>query len=311
MTIKFSFIIPCFNEEKFIERCLRSINHQDYPRTRYETILVDNGSNDRSLDIATEFADKVVSAANVTIGAVRNIGASEAVGDILIFIDADCTIDSGWLSRAENLYFKNPNTIFGGGADLPDNAGWIEKSWLLEGDNGVTMPKELIGCSIMISKENFEFVNGFKPDLASGEDSDLSIRLRRTGKDIRINRELNVTHHGNAKTLSSFIKRQVWHSRSYRKNLKHNIYDPIFILTIIFTLTSTLSLALLITNKITESLFFLFITAIIPGILTIKRFRRANYRPRTIKAVTLAYILDTLYVASRAFGILKSRFNFK
>jgi chlorobactene glucosyltransferase len=56
MKLLFSVIVPMLNEERVIARCLRALEAQTFPRDRWEVIVVDNGSRDRTLEIAASFA---------------------------------------------------------------------------------------------------------------------------------------------------------------------------------------------------------------------------------------------------------------
>lgn len=88
----FSIIIPIYNTEKELSRCLDSILNQEYPN--YEIILVDDGSRDRSGELCDQYARKnkqikVVHQENAGCSADRNAGVNVAKGDFLIFVDSD------------------------------------------------------------------------------------------------------------------------------------------------------------------------------------------------------------------------------
>lgn len=91
---KVSIIIPTYNEEKIIKRCLLSLLEQTVDDV--EIIVVDDGSTDNTLSILTEFKDqysniKIMSQQHRGPGIARNLGASEASGEILVFVDSDMT----------------------------------------------------------------------------------------------------------------------------------------------------------------------------------------------------------------------------
>src|ERR1700704_3926569 len=93
-TVSITIIIPAFNEEKMIGFCLDSLTRLNFARERFEVVVVDNGSRDKTLAIAKSFQDrlnlKVLQQAGVRISALRNLGAHAALGDIVAFLDADC-----------------------------------------------------------------------------------------------------------------------------------------------------------------------------------------------------------------------------
>ena len=89
---KISVIVPVYNAEKYIKRCIDSVLNQSYKK--FELILVDDGSNDSSGSICDEYAEKyaeikVIHKANEGVSAARNTGLDIANGDYVIFIDSD------------------------------------------------------------------------------------------------------------------------------------------------------------------------------------------------------------------------------
>ena len=94
--MKFSIIIPAYNEERYLPRLLESI---DTARSNYsggrdavEVIVADNCSTDRTAQVAANHGARVVPVAKRRIAAARNGGARAAVGEILCFIDADSAL---------------------------------------------------------------------------------------------------------------------------------------------------------------------------------------------------------------------------
>lgn len=101
-THKISIIVPVYNAECFLRRCVESVLSQSYTNT--EIILVDDGSTDSSLRICREFEDrdsriKVISQQNRGAAAARNAGIASATGDIISFVDSDDYIDSDMYSN--------------------------------------------------------------------------------------------------------------------------------------------------------------------------------------------------------------------
>ncbi len=97
-----SVVIPCYNEERYLGRCLDSLAAQAY--RRHEIILVDDGSRDATPRIAAERAKRdkrvrLVRQANAGPGAARNRGARLAKGSILVFVDADMVFDPAYLGE--------------------------------------------------------------------------------------------------------------------------------------------------------------------------------------------------------------------
>ena len=99
-----SVIIPCYNDEVGIGATLKSLCGQDYPRDRWELIVVDNNSTDNTFRIAQSFNGRLHSVrvereSRQSSYAARNKGIRVSRGDILAFIDADMTVTSSWIRR--------------------------------------------------------------------------------------------------------------------------------------------------------------------------------------------------------------------
>lgn len=102
--MKLSIIIPVYNVEQYIEKCLLSCINQDIPNSDYEIIVVNDGSPDGSLAIAERIAERVhniriISQTNGGLSAARNKGLSLAKGEYIWFIDSDDWIEENCLSR--------------------------------------------------------------------------------------------------------------------------------------------------------------------------------------------------------------------
>ena len=83
---KVSIIIPTYNSGKTLSECLKSIYSQSYPS--FEVIIVDNYSNDNTLEIAKQFGAKIIQAKSNPATA-RNIGIRNSIGRYLLFLDSD------------------------------------------------------------------------------------------------------------------------------------------------------------------------------------------------------------------------------
>lgn len=102
----FSIIIPVYNAEKTLEKCLNSLREQDFKD--YEVLLIDDGSQDGSFAVCREFAEKdtrflPVHQENRGPSAARNEGLKRAAGKYLCFVDSDDYVVPGYLSL---LYAK-------------------------------------------------------------------------------------------------------------------------------------------------------------------------------------------------------------
>lgn len=98
--IDISVVVPFYNAEKYIEKCAEALLTQSYPTTRYEIIMVDNNSTDRSVDLIKKYPRiKLLSQQKQGSYAARNQGVAASKGTILAFTDADCVPSSDWLQK--------------------------------------------------------------------------------------------------------------------------------------------------------------------------------------------------------------------
>lgn len=97
-----SVIIPVYNAEKHLERCLRSLECQTY--SEYEVLLIDDGSTDSSSDICKNYAKKnakfqYIYQNNGGVSRARNTGLRKARGDYLTFVDADDWVEPTYIEK--------------------------------------------------------------------------------------------------------------------------------------------------------------------------------------------------------------------
>ena len=114
--MKLSLVIPVYNTEKFLEKCLASCLNQNVEMSDYEVIIVDDGTKDNAMDIARSFQEKhsnitVFSQENAGLSAARNTGFAHATGDYVWFIDSDDYIDNNALLLIFNKIEENPDVI--------------------------------------------------------------------------------------------------------------------------------------------------------------------------------------------------------
>lgn len=107
---KISVIIPMYNVAPYLERCLKSVEAQTF--RDFEVVLINDGSNDNSLEIAKAFAERndnfrLISQHNKGIAEVRNIGVAEATGEFIAFIDSDDFIMAEYLEKLYNAAVEN------------------------------------------------------------------------------------------------------------------------------------------------------------------------------------------------------------
>jgi len=221
-----SVIIPSYNSLKTIGACLNSILQQR-PEFRYEVIVVDCSADATPALIKEKFPFvKLIHLNRQTYpGAGRNIGAKEAQGEVLAFIDSDCVAAENWLERALEAV-RSGHLIVGGGVRNA-NPGWI--SWadyfLTFNEFMPTMPQREVRfmptCNFIITKKIFEKIGGFDATLFAGEDT-LFCYNASQHTTLFFDNSILVSH-CNREQFSKFIKHHLSfgrHSSNLRKKIK-------------------------------------------------------------------------------------------
>ena len=108
--MEFSVIIPVFNDPKGLRDTLDSVIKQDYLKSKYEIIVVDNGSTDSTVDVAKLYLNNypklikyIAQSNNLGSYSARNLGISQAKGKFISFIDADMTVKKDWLKKINKI----------------------------------------------------------------------------------------------------------------------------------------------------------------------------------------------------------------
>jgi glycosyltransferase involved in cell wall biosynthesis len=232
-SVRVSVIIPALNEEAMIGKCLNCLEQSEFPRDSFEVIVVDNGSTDRTLEIVHSYSSrlnsKVLQKAGVNISALRNLGAAEAKGDILAFLDADCLAPRDWLRTATQQLQSADSGIVGGKYSIPRDSRWVARAWYGVGyvPNSGEVSYVPAG-NLVVRRSRFLQVGGFNEKLRTTEDFDLCVRARNAGLPIRAVAEMAVVHLGTPQTLGAFYRRECWLGthvvKAFRGNLRERAY---------------------------------------------------------------------------------------
>jgi len=226
--VAISVVIPALNEEKMIGRCLEALAQAAFARERFEVIVVDNGSKDRTREIAESFQDRlnlrVLEKRGARISALRNFGVREARGAIVAFLDADCLAQREWLERIVDRVTQERGQIVGAHYLLPENSTWVGRTWhrYQEAEKSGEVSHVPAGDLIM-RREDFLRIGGFDETIQTNEDYELCERARAHGMTVQAMPELGVVHLGTAQSLRVFFRKQAWHGTHVLKVLLRNV----------------------------------------------------------------------------------------
>jgi GT2 family glycosyltransferase len=213
---KVSVIVPTLNEESVVDT-VQSIraNRPDIP---FEICVVGRDEAGRLRD----FSDvRFVDTGQRKLPSVsRNLGAARTDGDLLLFTDSDCVADQGWITGAAQALGADKHVV-GGGIRFPEGNIWDL------GDNLAVFhalhvsqpPRRVTGHvganNLAITREAFQAVGGFNPDLWVGEDDDLQQRLRGRGYEIFFDPRFAVLHRSGRNDRASVVRHAVSYGEGY------------------------------------------------------------------------------------------------
>ena len=106
---KFSIIIPVYNVEEYIDKCLESVFNQT--EKDFEVIVVNDGTKDNSMSIVEKYPVKIINQKNQGLSAARNHGVEKAQGDYLIFLDSDDYWNKDLLKEINKSLKNNPDVV--------------------------------------------------------------------------------------------------------------------------------------------------------------------------------------------------------
>lgn len=224
-----SVVVPALNEETVLGRCLASLQQQKLPADRFEIIVVDNGSTDRTREIAWGFGGwlpvTVLDRSGVRISALRNLGAAVAQGELLAFLDADCVAPPHWLQQIADLLHADDFRIIGAQYRIPANSSWVAKAWYGDLWRMKDGPVSYVpGGDLAISRELFMNLGGFDETIVTSEDTEFCERAAAASVPILALPSLSVVHLGTPQTLEAFYRKQSWHGINVHKVFLRDIF---------------------------------------------------------------------------------------
>ncbi len=194
-----SIVIPCRNEEKFIGKCIDSIIANDYPKDRFEILIVDGMSDDGTIDILRKYIQqysfiKLLDNLKEITPVALNIGIKNAKGEFIIRMDAHATYEKHYISKCVKYLHKyNADNVGGTMVTMPREDTFIGRAIVLALSHrfgvggsvfrtGFKKPKLVDtvfgGC---YKKEVFEKIGLFNEKLVHTQDMEFNLRLKKAG----------------------------------------------------------------------------------------------------------------------------------
>lgn len=304
-----SVVVPAHNEEPYITNCIVSVLNTGWPREKLEILVIDHGSTDSTAALSRAAGADVRHISTGRIGAIRNVGLAAAKGEIVAYVDADCTVPPTWLQTAVTLLEGDTRIGAVGGPCLsPDNGTWVERSLAPTGiDPGVVRSAKTLATSSFITRTSLlRAAGGFDESLISGEDDDMSNRILSMGFKLVLASDCHIVHHGYPQTWWSVLKKEVWHG-SHHVEVRTR-FDITLILTFIFLGTTMALPALVVAALLNPEPIFvytlgtdLFLQLIPPSLLALKRIRQS---PRDWRMILPFLAVGYAYFAGHGIGVL-------
>ncbi len=221
----FSIIIPTYYRPSQLAACLQSLTCLDYPRNRFEVIVVDDGSKTPPKAVVASFQDRL----DVTLltqihsgpAAARNTGVARAKGEFLTFIDDDCAPVSNWLQTLAARFARSPNSAITGRTinalhnNLYSTASQILIDYLYAYYNADhSQPRFFTSNNLAIRYDRFQAVGEFDSTftLAGAEDRELCDRWLHHGYPLIYAPEVLV-YHAHVLTLHTFWRQHFTYGR--------------------------------------------------------------------------------------------------
>lgn len=221
----FSIIIPTYRRPERLKTCLESLAKLDYPRDRFEAVVVNDGGEISLESTLTPFQNQfnlsLLNQSNSGPARARNRGGLAAKGKYLAFTDDDCTVSPDWLKNLEVCLAKSPDSLIGGRTinALTDNLYSTASQELIDYLYSYynANPEEarfFTSNNFAVSADRFRNLGGFDTTfpLAAGEDREFCDRWLHSGYRMVYAPEAEV-YHSHDMTLSKFWKQQFNYGR--------------------------------------------------------------------------------------------------
>ena len=175
-----SVIIPAHNEEEYLENTLKALKEQTH--SSFEIIVIADGCTDATFDLAKNYTPSVFAVDYHNVAQARNFGAMKAKAGVFAFIDADTIVAPNYLTEIHNALLKG--TDYGAAKIRPESKNILARVFALCCNVGEPLFKT-VGGNCFVTREGFDLVQGFSPELSLGEDTHFGRELHRRKKQYK------------------------------------------------------------------------------------------------------------------------------
>ncbi len=220
-----SIVIPTYNRPEQLAICLLACSRLDYPRDRFEVIVVDDGGTMPVDEVVNQFHAfltlKLLRQGNAGPATARNMGATEATGEFLVFTDDDCAPAPNWLQALAAQFVASPDCAVGGQTvntlmhNLYSTASQLLISYLFSYYNAVPHAARFFPSSnLALPAKRFRAIGGFDVTYprAAGEDRELCDRWLYHGYRM-IYATQAVVYHAHDLTFWTFLRQHFYYGR--------------------------------------------------------------------------------------------------
>ena len=215
---RISVVVCTHNGSRTIRQCCQGLRKLDYPR--FEVMVVDDGSTDRTASIVQESGFRLIRTANHGLSHARNVGLEAATGEIVAYLDDDAYPDPHWLTHLASTFLRTPHVGVGGPNIPPGDDGWIAECVANSPGGPVHVllsdceAEHIPGCNMAFRKNALRAIGGFDPQFrVAGDDVDVCWRLQHQGWTLGVNPAALVLHH-RRNSVRAYWKQQVGYGKA-------------------------------------------------------------------------------------------------
>jgi GT2 family glycosyltransferase len=211
-----SVVVPARDAEHSLPRLLSSLERQTLASERFEVVVVENGSRDRTAEVAERAGTRVLREALGNRSRARNLGVEAAAADLIAFTDADCVAEPSWLERLLECRGRAPlvaGSVVVSTAPSPNAMERFESLWRFSQSAWVQQGWAAT-ANLCVERFAFDAVGGFDPAYRHiGEDADFCLRAGRAGYALGYCEGAVVTHEAE-RELGPLLRRAFFHGYS-------------------------------------------------------------------------------------------------